>query len=322
MAEENQNKVETSPSIKKDVPFAGRKVYFLNPTFTIRDNIITALWEQEYEVYVIDDLHYAKNILRHNPNSILYINVDVQLNIYAWYMYIDSFRYEDTLKTITMGIISDHLSQTMQDLFLTKSKIEAGIFSTKDTIPNLISAFKDILDMNGAKGLRQFVRVMCLGEQNSTILWQHGPYMHERPMIDLSVVGAAIKIKEKDLATIKECSVMPQVTVKLDGHTYVMDLFIRTIHRKENAIMAVSMFPKYIPYITKSRIKDYIFNTLNRQMLSSINGEMPDNDNYILLGDRFRGELEAEAEHNRRIAILEENQKERIETEEKLKNRR
>ena len=95
MAEENKDENQgtnvaevVDSSAKSGNPVTGRKVYFLNPTYTLRDHIISALWDSEYEVYIIEDYQYVKNVLRKNPNSILYINIDVQLSFLSPHLFL------------------------------------------------------------------------------------------------------------------------------------------------------------------------------------------------------------------------------------------
>ena len=288
MAEENNQDNKKSGN-----PIAGRKVYFLNPTYMLRDLIITALWDAEYEIYIVDDYQYMKNLLSKNPDSILYINIDVQMNFMAWLAFIDSIRRDKTLNSTIVGVISDKLSESEKDLFFTRTKCDGGFFSTKETIPMIVSSFKRILDMYGAKGRRQYVRAMCMG-CNASVLWQTEDKMFELPLVDISKVSCSIKLEERFLGHIKPGTIMPGMTLKLNGRVFSMNMKVYAVFQKGSAIMGVLIFDENLPSFTQTSIKDFIFKILHKTMIASVNGEAPDKVDYTSKGMDIMKEIKAE----------------------------
>ena len=55
---------------------SGRKIYFLFPTASVQNQVVTELVQQEYEVYVIKDSNRMLRYLKKYPDSVLFINVD------------------------------------------------------------------------------------------------------------------------------------------------------------------------------------------------------------------------------------------------------
>ena len=88
-----------------DFDMYGRKISFLNPAYAIKKDIISSLRKKEYEVYIIESFRDAKNLLRKNPDSVLFINIDAQLSIGAWFNFLRSFDKEESLKTIQATVI-------------------------------------------------------------------------------------------------------------------------------------------------------------------------------------------------------------------------
>lgn len=109
------------------VDLFGRKIFFLNPAYSVRNEVITELQNEEYEVYIIESYRDAKNLLRLNENAILFINVDAQLAMNSWYNFIRTFEKEDVLSSIYIGIISERIRPADRELFLTTAQIPAGI---------------------------------------------------------------------------------------------------------------------------------------------------------------------------------------------------
>ncbi len=60
----------------RENPVYGRKVFFINASFTIEQLAKGMLRDMEYETYIIEDLKQAKCILRKNPDSICLVNLD------------------------------------------------------------------------------------------------------------------------------------------------------------------------------------------------------------------------------------------------------
>ena len=299
---------------------SGRKVFFLNPSYTIQNDILKALWGENYEVYVISDYRYAKNIIRHNPNSMLFVNIDISLSIMGWFMFIDSFRYDDILKTTIIGIITDRMSQADQDLFLTRSEIKGGFFTTKDSIPNLIESFRNVLDMYNVKGRRQYVRAMCLQEKDSTVLWQHGGKLFQFKMADISIVSAAVVLPAEFKKFFKPGMILEHILMKMGTLSFEVDLQIYAIHdRGESALMITMFTGEAYTASVKKTIMDYVYKTLNNQIGYSISGEKSDTTDYIQLGRRFQEEQKQELEYQRKQQALEERKAERAAQEAKMK---
>ncbi|MBR4387421.1 MAG: hypothetical protein IKP51_12975 [Treponema sp.] len=303
--QENQGAEGVASSAKSSNPVTGRKVYFLNPTYTLRDHVITALWDAEYEVYIIEDYQYVKNVLRKNPDSILYINIDVQMNFMAWYAFIESIHNDKKISSTIVGVISDKLSDVEKDMFLTKTKCDAGFFSTKETIPIIVSSFERILDMYGAKGRRQYVRAMCMGG-NASVLWQAEGKMFELPIVDISKVSCSIKLEERFLGYLKPGRTIPKMTLKLNGRVFSMDMKVYAVHQKGTAIMGVLLFQENLPPTTQASIKDFIHKILHKVMASSVNGEAPDKCDYALKGSNLAKEFQAQEDAKRREQRLKE----------------
>src|SRR5574344_1201362 len=175
----------------RDNPVYGRKVFFLDPPYSVRKNVIVRLQELEYEVYTIDDYRDAKNILRHFKDSICFINIDEGLSSDGWFNFIASFEEDETLKSIFLGVVSEHARKSDKDLFLLKAKIPAGFVPLNKKIDDITETIKGVLEINGAKGRRQYVRASCANDKDAILLYTTDSKMYQMKLLDLSSVGVA-----------------------------------------------------------------------------------------------------------------------------------
>ena len=105
----------------------GRKVFFVMPSYDFQSLVIPSLYEQEFEVYILDNFTKAKDILRSFPDSICFINTDEGLSPSEWFFYIKSFESDPMLSTIFLGIICTRMTKAQKEQFAIETTIPAGI---------------------------------------------------------------------------------------------------------------------------------------------------------------------------------------------------
>jgi hypothetical protein len=263
-----------------DNPIFGRKVFFLNPPYSVRKVVLGNLQEMEYEIYVIDDYKDAKNILRHYKDSICFINVDEQLTPEAWFNFVTSFEEDEILKTIFLGIITERLRKADKDQFMLKANIPAGLIPLNGRLDDITETFNGILEINGAKGRRQYVRAQCAKDPNAVLFYTVGGKMYQFKLLDISSVGTAAILPPQFKDLLQPNSVMRDITISLGTKQLVLSAAVFAIKENEKFLTLVLLFMKGTLSSTKSVIREYIFKTLSNDMLNSITGEMQDSNNY------------------------------------------
>ena len=275
-------------------PLFGRKVFFLNPAYSVRTDVVNALHEQEYEVYVIDNWRDSKNIMRLNSDSLLFINVDSQLSKRAWFNFIASFQLDETLSTIHTGLISKRLKSDDQELVLSKAKIQAGIILLTKNTNGIIKQFSTILEKYGAKGRRQYVRANCQNEKNAVIMWNEGSKLYEMKIMDLSTVGTAVLLPLQFKDLVKEKSIMRNLILMIGSKQQLqVSAVVYAVKPTANGIMLVLLFIEN-SLSTKSAIRTYVFSTLQKSIASSVIGLPQDNINYNRPFVKYEGEYTPE----------------------------
>lgn len=265
-------------------PEFGRKIFFLNPSYKIRNHIITELRENEYEVYEIESYKYAKNILRHNPDSILLLNTDSQLNLPAWVAFIRTFSEDKLLKNIKIGLLSERIEQENADLIFDAADIEAGITSISGDLTKVLEIIKSILDMHGAKGRRNYVRYSCVNDKTAQMFWSCNDKMHQFKILDISSATLAARIPSTLSAQLTEGFVLYDAQIVLG--TRVISMNLETYLFKETPHGKIVIFlydSKTTPANLKTMIKIFISQSLQKHIISAINNEAEDTADYITM---------------------------------------
>ncbi|MCR4580635.1 MAG: hypothetical protein K5681_09850 [Treponema sp.] len=133
-------------------------MFFCNPSLFIENFIVEALRENEFEVYVIHDYTYVKSLLTNYPDSMCYFDIDSEMSFPEWFNFIKSFS-KSNLKSIYIGVISETAKIEDTEKFLMNLSLPGGFIQIDKKTEKLIKQFADILELNGAKGRRKYLRL-------------------------------------------------------------------------------------------------------------------------------------------------------------------
>ncbi|MCK9168781.1 MAG: hypothetical protein M0P01_00025 [Treponema sp.] len=264
----------------RENPIFGRKVFFLNPAFSTKNVIVSKLIEDEFEVYTIDDYRDAKNVLRAYPDSICFINIDDQLPHEQWLNFTKSCETDPSLKSIFLGILSSRINKADRDQFMLKVSIPAGFIMMNERLEDITETIEGILNINGAKGRRQYVRTNCSSDPDALLLVHLGTKVYKMHLLDISVVGAA-------------CILAPQYKDMFQVNSVVRDVYVTLDKKNFNctvAVYAVVVTPKYcklvllfmqgLSYSAKKLIRSYITASLQHKVTEIIMENIRDMTDY------------------------------------------
>lgn len=263
-----------------DNPIYGRKVFFLNPPYSIKKVVLGRLQEMEYEVYSIDDYRDAKNILRHYNDSICFINIDDQLTPDEWLNFISSCSTDDSLKSIFFGVMSEHPRKADKDMFMLKAAIPAGFISVSGKLDDITDTLKGILEINGAKGRRQYVRAQCVKDNSAMMYYTVDNKMYQLKLIDISSVGVAALLPPQFNNLVQPNSVLRNVTFSFSTKQIQLDAAVFAIKESDKFSTLVILFMKGTSGANRKTVRDYVFSMLEKKVLESIIGEEKDSTNY------------------------------------------
>ena len=269
-------------------PEFGRKVFFLGPSYTTKMTIIDNLRSMEYEVYTIDNYRIAKNILRHNKDAILFLNTDNMFPIPVWVAFLQSFVIDPVLKTILIGILSERIKEADAQMIFSKLELCAGVTAIGGDLSKVTEVIKGVLDYNGAKGRRQYVRASCFNDPNCMAYWNFNGKMHRLKILDISSVTVAVKIPPTLRGILRPGIKLPNATLILGKKYLVLNLNSYIIKENPDGEVAIFLYDGDVAPAIKKEIQNYIFDSLQQQMMFSINNEPEDREDYIHYAEQDR----------------------------------
>lgn len=264
-------------------PIFGRKVFFLNLSQILKDIIINPLRELEYEVFTISDYKSAKNILRKYPDSILFVNIDIhennKLSTNQWFNFLHSLQNDPELKNIFSGVITKRMTTSEQNFFMLNLQIPAGLISIRNGNDDLLESLINVLDLNGAKGRRQYVRSRCQDTTNAYIKCLVGTTPMNLKINDISSVGISCYLPNEQTSLFQPNYLIRDIDILLNRDNSKCDAVVLTTKPfKDDLSLIVLLLVKGTPRSVKNSIRGFVFNQIQREINKSISG-MP-NDEY------------------------------------------
>jgi hypothetical protein len=264
----------------RENPTFGRKVFFLNPVFSTRNVIINKLIEDEFEVYIIDDYRDAKSVLRAYSDSICFINIDDQLSHEQWLNFIKSFETDPSLKSTFLGILSSRISRADHDQFMLKASIPAGFITMNERLEDITETIEGILNINGAKGRRQYVRSNCSSDPDALMLVHLGTKVYKMHLLDISVVGAACILAPQYKDMFQTNSVIRDVYVTLGKKNFTCSVAVYAVEVTPKYCKLVILFMQGLPYAAKKMIRNYVTARLQQKINDIIKENIRDMTDY------------------------------------------
>lgn len=261
----------------------GRKVFFINSTYEFKKYVIPALQKEEYEAYILDSYKDAKNILRHNPESFLFILINSDLSLKGWFNFIKSIENDPELNKTVIGVIGDsRIKEEEKKMFITGSNLQGGFYTIGiDKIEKITEDIISVLELNKAKGRRQFVRATCIQDKEAKMFWTFGGKMHMFQLLDISSVGMAAIVPPSAIPFLKKDGTLGNVSLLLDGRQYSIEIKLFNIAQRQSLVVGVFMInSKTTEVVTIDAIRKYISATLFTNIQKQCYGEIKDNINY------------------------------------------
>ncbi len=269
----------------------GRKIFFVAPPYTVKKETIPALRDAEYETYIIDDYRTARSIIKQNPNSVLFVNVDIHMPVVAWIVFLKKFKEDELFRDLSIGILSSTNDDSTRQLLFSEVDPQAGLITTNGSEDQILTDIANILMLLQVKGKRQYVRANCLSDRNAKLLWTHNDKMHELKMVDISNVGSALLLPSKFRDQIQDKMIIRGAAMQIGSVNKNIDLVVYGLHDSGSNILVITLFLNAGDPNLKSLTKKYIYDTLQAQMLASINNCPLDETDYIYLGSSLAREL-------------------------------
>ena len=264
-------------------PIIGRKVFFVNPPLYVENYLQPELKLHEYEAYIIKDYKYTKNALRMFPDALCFIYIDDELSYDGWFNYILSFQQDEKLKTIFVGLMSAMIPQKKREKFMMNLSLPGGFIMLNEIKGSaLIENVIGILELNGAKGKRKYLRLDC--DESISI---HGYFANQTQLLQVSIanissVGFTCYFPKSYGEALKKNMIVPSFSITLGRRSIVTPSVVFDVKSFDNNnYFAVLLFLKQVGMEDRKVIKNFIFEYMEQRLNNLIYAEPPDIDDYL-----------------------------------------
>ncbi len=264
----------------RENPLFGRKIFFVNPTFNIEKYLIDYLRKNEYEVYILKEYKKAKRVLSVYPDSMCFIDIDEQLSYSEWYNYMKSFSLIPELQGIYLGVVTQNATWEDKDKFLMNVRLPCG-FTVISKQEKILEHFAAILDLNGAKGRRKYLRLDTRTEKDVSGYMTSEGKLYTINIKDISSVGFAITYKQELMSMFQKNTLLRNLCLSAGRKSMVCSCIVfNTQVNPDGTAMSVLMLTNENPESTKTYIRDYIFQKFDEKMNTLIANVEKDDTRY------------------------------------------
>ncbi len=239
--------------------FLGKKVFFLYPPSVIREEVLSKLSEQEFEVYLLRDHEGAKRILRKYNNALVFINIDDGQSEENWEVWIRELMSDPVTKTVGVGIISYNAPDVLRKKYLMDIGIQCGFIHLKMGLEQGTRIILETLRANEAKGRRKYVRADCSHDHLSSVNLYYNGTQYLGRIRDISAVGFSAFF-EDDPGLPKNIR-LDDVQLKLRGSLLTVEVIVFG-KREDNGIIYVMLFTQKVESMARAKVRKYIQQTL------------------------------------------------------------
>jgi len=263
----------------RENPLLGRKVFFLNPPLSVENYVIDALKNEEYEVYKLSDVAAAKPILSLFENAICFIFVDDVLSLDAWYNFIASFQDDPSLKSVFLGVLSVKTKPKEQERFLMSLKLPGGFVMMDKKIEETKNQLEGILRINGAKGIRQCVRLELKDSKEVNGYFSLGSQLFSFRLVDISPMGFAAVMPARISKYFKKGNFLNNVSITMGRYSFVCSINIYGVTVSGDQCILVALLVDGTSKEVLQKIHNFVFENLEKRMkdlIASVNLDFTD----------------------------------------------
>ncbi|MCL2759472.1 MAG: PilZ domain-containing protein [Treponema sp.] len=178
---------EQTTAEKPQAEINGKKIFFLYPTASVINQVITELAQHEYEVYVGKDHTRLARALKKYPDSIVFVNIDDRMPESEWEKWIATLI--SSVPTVKVGIFSSSTDEELKNKYTNKLKISCGFMTLKLDMTKTAEVILEVLKTLDVKGRRKYLRASTEREANATVnMPLRGDFINGT-IKDISVVG-------------------------------------------------------------------------------------------------------------------------------------
>ena len=263
-------------------PVFGRKIFFVQPSFSVERTLVEYLKKNEYEVYVIQDVSRIKSFLSINKDSLCFFDIDTDWSYAKWFNFLKSFSESEALSSIIVGVISEKAGWDDKDKFLMNLNLKCGFTLLNKNLDSMLKSFSIILDYYGAKGRRKYLRLDTRNMKDVSGYMTYGSKLYTYSVKDISSAGFAIIYKQEIANLFPKNGHVTNICLNL-GHKSLVcaTIVFNTQINTDGTAMSVLMLTNENPGSTRDYIRNYIYEKNANQMGDLIASMDKDSEHYV-----------------------------------------
>ena len=243
----------------------GKKIFFLYPSAVVQNRIIEEFVQQEFEVYTVKDHLKLKGVLKKNPNSIVFVNINDGLSEMEWEIWIRGVLGDKETENVGIGIISSEDNEELKNKYVDYLKIRCGYTVLKHDLNLVMKQLFDILRAAEAKGRRKYVRaVIGENETNTAVNFSVNGAFIKGALKDISVVGFSCTFTEDPGLT--KNTLYQDIQIKLQSNLLNTEGIVFGSRMDGNSKVYVILFTQRIDPDTQAKIRRYIQSNLQTKL--------------------------------------------------------
>lgn len=244
---------------------AGKKIFFLYPSAVIQNQIITALAQQEFEVYVSREPAKLRGALRKFPGSIVYVNLNDKLPELECEAWIKAVRTESSTARTEFGVISASDDKGLEQKYIGTLKLRGGfIYLKSSAIAQALKQLQEGLKTVEARGRRKHIRAALEDDPAATVNLPLNGRFVQGSIKDISVVGFSCAFPQDP--GLQKNSLVQDIQIKLQATFLKIEGIVFGFRMDGNSRTYVILFSQRTNPETHAKIRLYIQQNLQTKM--------------------------------------------------------
>jgi hypothetical protein len=250
----------SSESDKSDIH--GKKIFFLYPTSSVQNQVITELVQIEYEVYTAKNPMRLARALKNYPNSIVFVNIEEGMTKEEWGKWINTL--VSLLPDIRVGVLASVADEEQHGKYINNKQVKCGYITLKVDMSQSSEKIIKILEILNAKGRRKYVRANTEHETNAALnLPHHGEFINGT-IRDISVVGFSCTFTQDP--NLAKNSLVKDIQIKLQSMLLNIEAITFGSRMEKHEKIYVFIFSQRINPEDRVKIRKYIQQNLQGKM--------------------------------------------------------
>ena len=241
---------------------SGKKIFFLYPTASIQNQVISELAQHELEVYVSKRHDRLLHVLKKYPDSIVFANIDEGISEIEWGKWIDTVKI--TQPDVSIGVLSAAVDEEKRGKYLKNPKIVCGFIPLRKDMTKEIGQILAALEKVNAKGMRKYLRATTEREANANLNLPFNGDILNAVVKDISVVGVSC-VFAKDPEFSKN-TLVKDVQIRLQTMLLKVEAIVFGCYENSERKIYVLIFTQRTDPDVRVKIRKYIQHNLQQKM--------------------------------------------------------